>query len=275
MQKFLLKCIGKTINITSYFSSNYAATLAYKLFSTPRKGQITNNANNYLESATQEDIHVNDFTIRTYHWSGENDIILLAHGWESNSYRWKDLIETLKIKNYNIVAIDAPAHGNSGNKSFNALLYSQCIYAVAKKFKPHAIIGHSIGGTSSIFALHNHDMEFVNKLVTLGSPSQIDTIVNNYFTMMGFNNKVKKALNVFFLEHFGHLPEYFKAQNFLNGITAKGLVIHDKADKIISYADALDYKKYYKNAEFVKTTGLGHGLKSDMVYKHITDFLSA
>ena len=68
------------------------------------------------------------------------------HGWESNSGRWKNIIQRLQQEQYNIVALDAPAHGASGSSSFNAILYSKFITVVSKNFKPNFFIGHSVGG---------------------------------------------------------------------------------------------------------------------------------
>tara|TARA_R110002050_G_scaffold104052_4_gene213234 strand:- start:28169 stop:28996 length:828 start_codon:yes stop_codon:yes gene_type:complete len=275
MSKYIPKIIGHTINFTSYFSSKYAAKLAVKIFSTPKKGRISHEEADYLKSAVQEDIAYKDFSIKTYRWSGKKDTVLLAHGWESNAYRWKDLIDLLKKHDYNIIAIDAPAHGNSGSEIFNAVLYSECIHLVAKKFDTDIIIGHSIGGTAAAISLSNYSALSTKKLISLGAPSNFRGLVNNYIKMMAYNKKVSKAINAYYLKHFGQLPEYFSVANFSKNIKAKGLIIHDKKDRIISYRDALDYSKHYKNSELIRTTGFGHGLKSEKVYNHILDFLKA
>ena len=82
-------------------------------------------------------------------------------------------------------------------------------------------------------------------------------------------------MSQYVLKHFNHLPEYFSAANFSKDIKAKGLIIHDKKDRIIPYKDALNYKSNYINSEFIVTKGFGHGLKSDVVYNFILDFLKA
>lgn len=269
------KIIGFFINLLSYFTPQYAAKLAVKLFSTPRKGQLNEEESNYLKFAIHEPIFYNNIPIMTYRWSGKKDTILLVHGWDSNSFRWKDLIELLKLEDYNIISIDAPAHGKSGSKIFNALLYSECIHAVIKRFKIDIIIGHSIGGTASAISLHKYNIIAVKKLIALGAPSNLVGLVNHYIKMMGYNKKVSEAINQYYLKHFDHLPDYFNVENFSKNIHAKGLIIHDKKDKIISFKDALEIKRHYKDAKLVKTVGLGHRLKSDIVYQHILNFLNA
>src|SRR5690606_34599252 len=104
--------------------------------STPRKGKLNDEETDYLKSAAQKTIIYETISIKTYCWSGKKDTVLLVHGWESNAFRWKDLIEILKAADYNIIALDAPAHGDSGSKIFNAVLYSECINMVIRHFKP-------------------------------------------------------------------------------------------------------------------------------------------
>ena len=274
MNKYLPKLIGALINFISIFSCQLARRLAIYIFSTPQKGKLNDKQINYLNSATKEFIYYNNTPIATYYWKGEKAPILLAHGWESNSYRWKDLIEQLKKLNHTIIAIDAPAHGNSGSKTFNALLYSKCIHVAAKKHKPHTIIGHSIGGTASTIAINNYNLPSVKNLISLGAPSNLNNIISNYIKLIGINPKVVTAMNRYYLNHFGQLPNFFTIANFSKNIKAKGLIIHDKKDKIIPFTDALDIKQHYPNSTLIETTGFGHGLKSEKIYNYIIEFLN-
>ncbi|GGZ78890.1 alpha/beta fold hydrolase [Algibacter mikhailovii] len=275
MKEYLPKLISVSLNFLSHFAPSYTAKLAVLLFSTPRDAQLNEEAKTYLDTANQNDVEVNDFLIKTYQWSGKKATVLLVHGWDSNSFRWKDLIERLKQQDYNIISIDAPAHGASGNKIFNAPLYSECIHEVVLKFQPSILIGHSVGGTASAIALTNYKLPTIKKLVLLGAPSNLDISVRNYVSIMNYNNKVHKAINRYYLKHFNHLPEYYCVENFYKNIEPKGLIIHDRRDNIISYKEALDIHRAYKNSELIKTIGLGHRLKSDKVYKSILNFLKA
>ena len=274
MKKTIVKTIGKSINAISYISPQYAAKLAVNLFSTPRKGRLKEKELKYLSSAHQTDIEYENFKIRTYNWNGKKESILLVHGWESNSARWKDLIKILQSENYNVVALDAPAHGATGNKIFNAVLYSECINQVLKQFNIDIIIGHSIGGTASALALNKYTPS-INKLILLGAPSNFDEVISHYIKTMGYNKKVVKAMDAYYLKHFGKLPSFYCVENFSQNITAKGLIIHDKKDRIISYKDAIQIAKHYKNSKLIKTIGFGHGLKSNKVYNHILEFINA
>jgi len=275
MNTFIPKIIGFAINCISLITPKYAAHLAITLFSKPKKGKTKPNEADYLKDALQEEVIYNNTPIKTYTWAGNKDTILLAHGWESNTYRWKDLIEILKKLNYNIIALDAPAHGSSGGNLFNAIIYSESINVVAKKYRASVIIGHSVGGMSTVFSQYNHPIPSIKKLVLLGAPADFTGIFNRYTYMMGYSKLVAKAMNQYVYRRFNYFPDHFSAAKFSEKIKAKGLIIHDKKDRIIPYTDGLKFKKNYTNAEFISTKGFGHGLKSRAVYDHILEFLNA
>ena len=275
MQNFIIRIIGFGLNVLSFFSTKKASKIAFRLFASPRNTTIKPKGVDFLKTATQKQFNYNDTSIMSYHWEGQNDTVLLVHGWESNSSRWKKLIKKLRDKDYNIIALDAPAHGNTSGKFFNAILYSECINIVAEHFSPKIIIGHSVGGMATIFFQHKHKLKSVEKLVLLGAPSSFSDIFDRYLKMMHYNTEIKKGLYKIIVERFKHPPSYFSSANFAKDISAKGLLIHDINDSIIPYDDALDYQKNYANSELIKTSGLGHGLNDKTVNQHIIDFITS
>ena len=274
MNKYLPKIIGSSINLVSYVSPDMAGNLAMLLFSTPQKGKSKNIESDFLKTAIQKKIPYNNTSIATYHWKGEKETILLVHGWESNSHRWKKLVENLKPLGYNIVALDAPAHGKSGGKRFNAIVYAEFISVVVKTFKPTIIIGHSVGGMAAIISQFDYGLTSIEKTVLLGAPSNFTGIFNRYKKMMRYNKEVSEAIDHYVFKKFNQQPSYYHIENFSEGIHSKGLIIHDKKDKIIPYSDALDYQRHYKNSELISTTGLGHGLKDKTINDHILKFIN-
>lgn len=273
MEKFIIKLIGSYLNVLSYVAGDYAANKALHLFSTPRKGKLRPKHTTFLESAKQEFLKYEDFDIATYHWQGDKTTILLAHGWESNSARWKNKIDRFITEGFNVIALDAPAHGASGSKLFNALLYSEFINIVAKKHNPEIIIGHSVGGMASVFFQQKYQLKSLNKMVLLGAPSEFEFILKNYIKLLGYNKKVEKHLNKVILKKFGAVPSDFSTSKFSKNIEAEGLIIHDVKDMIIPYSDAKLINKNFKNSKLISTKGLGHSLNHTSVTKNILEFL--
>lgn len=273
MEKYIIKLVGSYLNILSLFSADYAANKALHLFSTPRKGKIKPFQENFLKTGKQCILHYEELIIQVYQWKGDKETILLAHGWESNTARWKNKINILKEEGFNIVALDAPAHGNSGSNVFNALLYSEFINVVAKKYQPQIIIGHSVGGMASVFFQQKYQLKSITKMVLLGAPSEFSNVLKNYVQMLGYNKKIEKQLHNVIIDKFGAHPEEFSTSKFIKNIEAEGLIVHDYKDSIIPYSDAKLIKKNLKKGKLISTTGLGHSLNHKSVSKDIINFI--
>lgn len=273
--KAVPKVIGLYLNTISFVAPKIAAEKALALFATPRKGSILEVQKTFLNSSVQEILFHNELPIMTYSWQGRGKTILLLHGWESNAFRWHKLIKKLKQDNYHIVAIDAPAHGDSGSKQFNAVLYAEFINEAVKRFQPNTIIGHSVGGMASVFFQKKYQFEALNKLVLLGAPSEFVNVFKSYTSLLGYNSHLKNQLTQLIIERFGDTPESFSTATYLNDMNINGLLIHDKGDKIIAYDEALLIDKNFKNAELITTEGFGHSLHHDSVNDHILEFLNS
>lgn len=274
MSSFVIKSIGNALNATSLISSKYAAKKAINLFASPRKGRYNDTQKQVIESAYFEEVSYNNSSIATYRWVGKGKTVLLVHGWESNAARWNYILDTLKAQDYNIVALDAPAHGRSSGKLFTAILYAEFINVIAEKFKPEILIGHSVGAMASVFSMHDSKFSFVKKMILLGSPAHFTGVFDRYKAMMGFNNRVSNGLDNIITERFGKPVSHFSTADFTASIEAKGLIIHDKKDKIIPYEDAQLIANRYENSEFITTTGFGHGLKDKSLTPKIIAFIN-
>jgi len=274
MSSFVIKSIGNALNATSIISSKYASKKALNLFASPRKGRYTEAQTKIIDSALFEELSYKGQSIAVYRWKGNGKTVLLAHGWESNASRWSYILNDLKAQNYNIIALDAPAHGRSDGKQCNAILYSEFINIVAKKHQPEVIIGHSVGGMSTVFFMHNHQLPSIKKLVLLGAPAHFTGVFSRYKTMMGYNKRISNGLDNIVIERFGKPVDYFSAANFTKTIEAEGLIIHDKKDKIIPFEDGQLFANRYKNSKFIETQGFGHGLKDESLTPKIIEFIN-
>src|SRR5690606_30388156 len=103
MNKYLPKIIGSSVNLVSYVSTAFAVHLAFQLFSRPQKRKAKKMDVEFLNTSIQKELYFQDIRIMTYQWVGKKETILLVHGWESNTSRWKKLIERLKALDYNII----------------------------------------------------------------------------------------------------------------------------------------------------------------------------
>lgn len=275
MQKFFItKALGLYINIASYVKPSYAGRLAYRFFSEPRDGRLNQEElPDMLKEAHADLVTYNDFIFQTYTWKGNQDIVLLIHGWESNSWRWEQLLPYLKKSGATVIAIDAPAHGLSQGKEFNIPTYAKFVNAIAEKIKPRYIVGHSLGGATALYYQSHYTNDSIEKLVVLGAPSDLDTILNNYKNLLSLNDKVMKLMQQHFTKHFNIKIHEFSGSLFASRIRVPGLLIHDEDDEIVSINEAKKIAKSWPTAEFIITKGLGHSLHDPAIYSKISKFL--
>jgi pimeloyl-ACP methyl ester carboxylesterase len=276
IQYFLItKSVGLYINLISYFHPEKAKHIAYSIFSQPRKGKIKNGKlPKTLQNAKQETLHYDGEAFQTYIWQGSEEIILLLHGWESNAARWKKLLHHLKPLGQTIIAIDAPAHGQSTGKEFNAPRYAEFIHVLAQKYQPKTLIGHSIGGAAIAFYLNKYPNDQITKIVMLGAPSNFKKISDNFIQLLSLNKTVKNRLEQYYQQKFNiHIDDFaghLFAQNFLQ----KAIIAHDINDPVILVVEGRQYASAWKNATYIETQGLGHSMHNKELYQKIALFIA-
>lgn len=274
MSSFVIKSIGNALNATSMVASSYASRKALHLFASPRKGRYTEAEMTIVNKSKQAFLEFEGLKIATYEWKGTGKTVLLAHGWESNASRWHYILKALQEQNYNIIAIDAPVHGQSEGKFFSAVLYAEFLSVACKKYKPDTIIGHSVGGMASVFCQYNQQFSFLERLIILGAPAHFTGVFSRYKKMMGYNTRISKGLDHLVKKHFGKPVDYFSAAEFARSIDCLTLIIHDQHDKIIPHEDAVLFHNRFPKSELISTSGFGHSLKDVSLTSQITNFIN-
>ncbi|MBT8280657.1 MAG: alpha/beta hydrolase [Muriicola sp.] len=274
-QRILPKIYGLYFNITALFSEKSVAKKAFLLFSTPRKGRVLPIQESFLKDAKFEKVEVEDIQIQTYHWEGKGKRVLLLHGWESNTYRWRNMIGFLKKEGFDIIAFDAPAHGWSTGKIFHVIKYSACTKTIVDRYKPDYIIGHSVGGMTAVYHQYLWPKNSLRKIVTIGSPSEMQDVMDQYQRILNFNDSVMRALNQLIIERFGFGITDFSTSEFAKELDIDGLLIHDKYDTIAPYRASEKVHQNWKGSQLISTEGLGHSMHQDFVCQNIIDFLNS
>lgn len=271
----LTKSIGFGLNSLSFLQPKKATQIAYRLFSEPRKGKLfKENLPDVLKNIPSQQLPVDQTHLQTYLWKGNENIILLVHGWESNASRWEKLLPYLQKTGSTIVAIDAPAHGLSGGTEFNVIKYASYIDVAVKHYKPSVLIGHSIGGAACIYYQSHFQNQDVKKMIILGAPSDYSLIVANYVHLLSLNKRMSQLLASEFSTKFNRELSQFSIANFAKEIQIPGLIIHDKQDDIVLFGEGQKIAASWKKATLIETTGLGHSLHSDEIYLKMVNFLA-
>lgn len=273
LKSVLATTYGKWFNLVALFSPGYAGKLAFDTFAKVRKGRVQPEQKAYLDDARHSTETVAGDQIQTYQWMGSGPRVLLIHGWESNTFRWRKLIEVLRAANFHVIAFDAPAHGYSTGKILHVPLYTECVEHMTREFKPKYIIGHSMGGMTALYHAHRHPNDSVEKVVTIGSPSEFEAIARSYQQLLGFNDRVLNAFDAVIFNEFGFHIHEFATPEFIRGNPTKGLLLHDKLDLIAPFHASQKVHEAWENSVLIPTEGLGHSMHQEDVNNQIVEFL--
>ncbi|EIA10470.1 alpha/beta fold hydrolase [Flavobacterium frigoris] len=271
---FYTKSAGLYINILSFVFPKKATQIAYSLFSEPRDGRLSKSSlPKVLQETYSETLQHNEHHFQSYTWKGNDNVILLVHGWESNAARWESILPYLQKSGSTIIAIDAPAHGLSSGKEFNIPQYAEFIHVLFQKYNPKHLIGHSLGAKTCLYYQSVYQNDDLEKMVILGSPSDFNIILNNYINLLSLNSIVTQGLEKHYLKNFNLKLEHFSGKLFASKIKTKGFIAHDTDDTIVLFEEGKKIASSWKNSVFVETTGLGHSLHDDVLYTKIARFL--
>ncbi|MGB6151668.1 MAG: alpha/beta hydrolase [Pricia sp.] len=262
------------LNALSQFSEKKAAVKAFGIFATVRKGRVLEPQREYLDSAKKDILSIADHTIQTYEWPGTGDTVVLVHGWESNTFRWRNLVAKLKEENINVIAFDAPGHGNSSGNRLHVPLYAKVLQHIIERHRPKYIVGHSVGGMAILYQEYLKSSPSVEKIVTVASPSELIEILNHFQQLLSFNSTVMQALKSYIFNTLGFHIDTFSSSAFVRTNSKKGLLFHDKLDTVTPYHASQKVHANWKDSRLVSTEGLGHSMHQDEVNDAIVRFFS-
>jgi len=274
MKKILLKSISLYLNTINLVSSRIGGKHAFFVFCYPFKVKITPQQQEYLDTASQFKLAVDDFEIQCYRWGAGPKKILLVHGWQSNSYRWRRYIEAFPKDAFTIYSFDAPGHGNSGSRIGNVPLYEKSMQKMMDHIgDTESIIAHSIGSFSSLYYISQNPECQPKKLVVLATPNSIDDFIDFYFNTLKLSKRTVQNFKSYFKYYTSNDLSAFRLENLLTRNKSTGLIIHDKEDRMVSARYSEKLRELWPQSKLVLTTGLGHKLKDKRIVTLVKDFV--
>jgi len=277
MKKILTKIVplayGQLFNLGVLFNKTATAKKAFDVFCTIRKGRVLPKQKDFLDAAKFESLEVAGHQIQTYYWKGKGPSVLLMHGWESNAHRWRNLIARLKQNGFTIYAFDAPGHGNSTGKRLQVPLYAEVTRHILDKYTPDHAVAHSVGGMTIHYVHFLNPNSSLEKIITIGSPSEFSQFMDHYQALLKFNNRVREAMNHRLKEWFGFYFHEFSSARFVRKNTKKGLLFHDEDDLQVPVEASKSVHENWQGSELRITQGLGHSMHQDSINEQIVNFL--
>ena len=282
MNRYLLKAIRLFFRVCSYIAPGLAIRAAARLFTTPfNKRSLSDVERKLLRRATRFSIPYHGGTALTaYRWGDPSwPVVLFVHGWTGTASTFVMFIEPLLSKGYQIIAYDGPAHGASPGKTANLVEWADSVMAAMQKLqRVHCIVGHSLGA-GAILVASSAGLK-TDKIVLIAPLNDIVAITEEFAahlsipsrTIAGMRDHMAEKLH-HRLRRYGH--DWFDI--FGSRFKVPTLILHDRYDKEIPWANGEAIAKQWPWASFVTTNGLGHRriLINTEVIQQVMEFVSA
>ncbi len=280
-QRIVLEYYQRKFNILSIFAPRKAAEIALKLFCTPYTRNRKFNVPEIFTKAEQLNLNLDDLKIIGFRWipsaNSNHKKILICHGFDSFSYRFENYIQPLLDKGFEVLAFDAPAHGESGGKTITIIQYRNMILEINKTFGSiQGVLAHSFGGLAVALAIEQINDNSIKQLVLVAPATETVHAIDNFFNFLKLNHKVRTHFNILIEELGGNPSSWYSVSRVLQAEHIPTLWIHDKEDTITPYNQMHHLTEMnLPHIEFEITTGLGHSPYTDeQINKRIVSYFS-
>lgn len=260
LQKLWINIIKMQLKGMELVSHRWAASKALDLFSSPQR-KARPQKPPVFEQAENLNFYWQGINISAFRWNkGGKKKIQILHGYESSIVKFAHFIEGLLNENVEIIAIDAPAHGESGGKSLNLLQYIQLIHDADIRFGPiDGYIAHSFGGLAVSLFLESIPDQMHRRAVLIAPATETTSAINGFFNFLALSHKTRVAFDKLIEERTGKRPEYFSIKRAAGCFQTPILWIHDHDDHITPLSDAMKVADAsWPHIQFKFTRQLGH-----------------
>lgn len=209
---------------------------------------------------------------------GEGDPVYLLHGWGGWRGQLGAFVAPLVAAGRRVVALDAPSHGESapgelGPRRSTAIEFVDALNAVTARYgQASGVLAHSLGCTAAALAIA--DGMPAGRLVLVAPNAAVLTMTDVMAHRLGYTDRTKTRFDARLADLAGRPLADFDLTRMHR--LPRTLVVHDRADKEVPYADGARVAEAWPSAELATTDGLGHQriLRDAGVVDRVRAFLS-
>jgi pimeloyl-ACP methyl ester carboxylesterase len=213
---------------------------------------------------------------------GAGPSVYLVHGWGGWGWQLEGFVGPLVERGHRVVAFDAPSHGASdpgraGPGRSTILEFADALAAVVAANGPaHAVVAHSLGATSTAFAMRNGlQVERAAFVAPMADPLPY---TRTFAGRLGFGERVRTRLADRIERRVGMPLSAFDVPAMAGEIaTPPLLLVHDRQDSETGWSDSAAIARSWPHARLVTTSGLGHRriLRAPAVVTEVVEFVAA
>jgi len=196
------------------------------------------------------------FGLAGLRWGHRGPMVLAIHGWEGRASQFRGIGEAVAAHGFQLVAMDAPAHGRSPGREADPVVFADALQEVAAEVGPlHAVIGHSMGGASALLAL-SRGLQ-ARAAVAIAAPARMADVLGRISGALGLPEDARRRFFAKMQSRTGLAPEALDIERLAPVLRGPMLVVHDEDDPTIPFDDARRIAAATE-ASLLATRGLGH-----------------
>lgn len=252
-----------------------AARAAERLFFTPPRRPDTPETEALLASGERFALPVGERTIVGWRW-GSGPVVYLAHGWGGRGGRLGAFVPPLLAAGCTVVTWDAPGHGASDRGLSSMPDFARTLAAVVASQGPaHAIVAHSMGASATTLAASLGIS--AGRLVFLAPAANPPAFATAFGRALGARPEVMDRARQRSERRIKFSWDRLDVPGMAARMSAPLLVVHDRGDLVVAFADGERIAAAWPGARLVETEGLGHGgvVRDARVVAEVVDFVTA
>ena len=231
------------------------------------------------DSARRSLLRVRGRDVVAYEWGSGPDTVLLMHGWRGRASQFAPIVRELRAQGLRLVAVDAPANGESAGRRTDIRDYVAAVHALHSHHgRFRAIIGHSFGSLAALAAVR--EGVSTGGVVAVGGMADARYVFGTFAARLGTGPATADALAERFARRiFPGEPDSWARFDAVASPLPAGvplLIVHDRDDREVSVGEALRlHDAHGERSRLVLTSGSGHSrvLGADAALDAITAFV--
>jgi pimeloyl-ACP methyl ester carboxylesterase len=254
-----------------------AGRLALQLFLTPPRRKLEAVDAPVIARARRRHIDAGGHGVHLYEWGDAREAILLLHGWGSHAPRFGAFVDPLLAADFRVVAIDAPAHGESTGRQSSLEHFRHGLAGALADCAPVVgIVAHSLGAGATVWQLAEAPHPDVRSVVLVAMPNDVGYMLESFSRVLALRDDVKRELRAAFMRRFEVPPEQFSTHAIADRLGVPALLVHDRDDDVAPFAHSEALLARLARGELHATSGLSHSgpLRDAPTVATIVEFLS-
>lgn len=252
VMRFLFSCVG---GLFPRLLGRWAYALWFRTRRFPESAAGTRAA----RDAAREILTVGNLPVAVYRWGREGPTVLFVHGWSGRGSQVAAFVQPLLAAGFQVLAVDAPGHGETPGDRTNILECVRVVQAVSRRYGPlQGAITHSFGGM--VLARAMQQGVNIERVVCISAPADMESLLRNFAQTLALHPAVVGDLRRRVEQRFD--DNYWTQMSTTNNVkqlAVPALVIHDEQDISVPWVHGRRIADAWPNALFLMTTGLGHG----------------